>query len=143
EADRVHAQRDSKAKVWRGEGRLDVFNMLLDRDSFVMFCPLKNLLGAYFSDPSTGVMVTTKRPLPVQRFTAAHELGHAALGHEASLDDEEVLERPIFASDTSGDPREDQANAFAAQLLTLQWLIVHHMKRQGWRRDTLNDPVRA
>ena len=56
---------------------------------------------------------------------------------------EERLERPIFASDTSGDPREDQANAFAAQLLTLQWLIVHHMKRQGWRRDTLNDPVRA
>ncbi len=106
-----------------------------------MFRPLKNLLGAYFSDPDTGVMVTTKRPLPVQRFTAAHELGHAVLGHEASLDDEEVLERPIFASDTSGDPREDQANAFAAELLTPQWLIVHPMKRQGWRRESFSDPV--
>jgi Zn-dependent peptidase ImmA (M78 family) len=143
EADRLHAKYDSKAKAERGEGRVDVFSMLFDRGIDVMFRPLKNLLGAYFSDPDTGVMVTTKRPLPVQRFTAAHELGHAALGHEASLDDEEVLERPIFASDTSGDPREDQANAFAAQLLTPQWLIVHHMKRQGWRRDSFNDPVTA
>jgi hypothetical protein len=135
EADRLHAKYDSKAKAERGEGRVDVFRMLLDRNIFVMFRPLKKLLGAYFSAPDMGVMVTTKRPLPVQRFTAAHELGHAALGHEASLDDEEVLERPIFAADTSGDPREDQANVFAAQLLTLpntagdSWLIVRPGQR--------------
>ena len=42
--------------------------------------------------------MTTQRQLPVQRFTAAHELGHAALGHEASLDEEEILKRAIFAS---------------------------------------------
>lgn len=143
EADRLHAKFDSKARAERGEGRVDVFRMLFDRDIPVMFRPLKNLLGAYIDDPGQGVMVTTKRPLPVQRFTAAHELGHAALGHEASFDNEEVLERPIFASDSSGDPREDQANAFAAELLTPQWLIVHHMKQQGWRRDSFNDPVTA
>ncbi len=143
EADRLHATYDSKGKVERGAGRVDVFRMLFDRNIYVMFRPLKNLLGAYFSDPDTGVLVTTKRPLPVQRFTAAHELGHAALGHEASLDDMEILERPIFTVDGSGDPREDQANAFAAHLLTPQWLIVHHMKQQGWRRDSFNDPVTA
>ena len=59
EADRLHAQYDSKARVERGEGRVDVFSMLLDRDILVMFRPLKNLLGAYFSVPGTGVMVTT------------------------------------------------------------------------------------
>lgn len=143
EADRLHAKFDSKARAGRGEGRVDVFGMLLDRDIPVMFRPLRNLLGAYIDDPGQGVLVTTKRPLPVQRFTAAHELGHAALGHAASLDDEEVLERPIFAADAGGDPREDQANAFAAELLTPQWLIVHHMRRQGWRRDSFNDPVAA
>jgi Zn-dependent peptidase ImmA (M78 family) len=143
EADRLHAEFDSKARAEQGEGRVDVFAMLLDRDIPVMFRPLRNLLGAYIDDPDRGVMVTTKRPLPVQRFTAAHELGHAALGHAASLDDEEVLERPIFAADTSGDPREDQANAFAAELLTPQWLVVHHMRQQGWRRGDFGDPITA
>jgi Zn-dependent peptidase ImmA (M78 family) len=143
EADRLHTKYDSKGRVASGAGRIDVFRMLFDRDIYVMFKPLKNLLGAYFNDPDTGVLVTTKRPLPVQRFTAAHELGHAALGHDASLDDLEILERPIFAADGKGDPREDQANAFAAQLLTPQWLIVHHLKQQGWRRDSLSDPINA
>ena len=76
-------------------------------------------------------MVTTKRPLPVQRFTAAHELGHAELGHEASLDDAGGAGAADFRLGHGSDPREDQANAFATELLTPQWLIVHHMKRQG------------
>jgi Zn-dependent peptidase ImmA (M78 family) len=141
EADRLHAHYDTKGRAELGEGRVNVFRMLFDRNIYVMFKPLRNLLGAYFSDPDTGVLVTTKRPLPVQRFTAAHELGHAALGHDASLDDLEILERPIFSTETTGDPREDQANAFAAQLLTPQWLIVHHMKQQGWRPQNLREPV--
>ncbi len=141
EAGRLHQQYDSVARAARGEGRVDVFGMLVDRDIPVLFRPLKNLLGAYINDPDQGVMVTTKLGLPVQRFTAAHELGHAALGHEASLDDQEILERPIFATETNGDPREDQANAFAAELLTPDWLIVHHMKQQGWSRDSFSDPA--
>ncbi len=141
EADRLHLQYGTKDKAERGEGRIDVFGMLVSRGIPVMFRPLKNLLGAYIDDPDKGVMVTTQRPLPVQRFTAAHELGHEALGHQASFDDQEVLERPIFVSDSANDPREDQANTFATELLTPQWLIVHHMKRQGWTRESLNDPV--
>jgi len=93
EADRLHKEHDTKARADRGEGRIDVFGMLFDRDIPVMFRPLKNLLGAYIDDPGQGVMVTTQRQLPVQRFTAAHELGHAALGHEASFDEEEILRR--------------------------------------------------
>jgi Zn-dependent peptidase ImmA (M78 family) len=85
-------------------------------------------------------MVTTQRQLRVQRFTAAHELGHEALGHEASFDEEDVLTRALFVTESGFDIRELQANAFATELLTPQWLIVHHMKRQGWNRENLTDP---
>jgi Zn-dependent peptidase ImmA (M78 family) len=140
EADRLHKQHGTEARIKRGEGRIDVFSMLVDRDIPVIFRPLKNLLGAYIDKPDRGVMVTTQRPLPVQRFTAAHELGHAALGHETSFDGEETITRALFIKDARYDPREVQANAFATELLTPQWLLVEHMKRQGWVRDNLTDP---
>ncbi|MGC4004074.1 MAG: ImmA/IrrE family metallo-endopeptidase [Pirellulales bacterium] len=141
EANRLHKEFDTEARAKSGEGRIDVFGMLVEKDIPVMFRPLRNLLGAYIKDPSQGVMVTTQRQLPVQRFTAAHELGHAALGHDASLDEEEILTRALFDRGAAFDSREIQANAFATALLTPQWLIVEHMKRQGWNRDNLTDPV--
>lgn len=141
EANRFHQDYKTEARAKGGEGRIDVFGMLASKDIPVMFRPLKNLLGAYINDPSQGVMVTTQRQLPVQRFTAAHELGHAALGHEASLDGEEVLTRALFDPGASFDSREIQANAFATALLTPQWLIAQHMQRQGWNRSDLTDPV--
>lgn len=141
EADRLHKEFDTKARAERGEGRIDVFGMLVSRDIPVMFKPLKGLLGAYIDDPDKGVMVSTQRPLRVQRFTAAHELGHEALGHEASFDAEDVLTRALFVTESGFDIREIQANAFATELLTPQWLIVHHVKRQGWTRENLTDPI--
>jgi Zn-dependent peptidase ImmA (M78 family) len=141
EADRLHKEHDTESRAKHGEGRIDVFGMLVGRDIPVMFRPLKNLLGAYINDPGQGVMVTTQRQLPVQRFTAAHELGHAALGHEASLDEEDILMRALFDPSARFDSREIQANAFATELLTPQWLIVEHMKRQGWSRNELSNQV--
>ncbi len=141
EANRFHKEYDTEARAKSGEGRIDVFGILVEKDIPVMFRPLRNLLGAYIDEPGQGVMVTTQRQLPVQRFTAAHELGHAALGHEASLDEEEVLTRALFDRGAQFDSREIQANAFATALLTPQWLIVQHMERQGWSREDLTDPV--
>ncbi len=141
EADRLHKEFDTRARAEGGEGRIDVFGMLVSRDIPVMFKPLKGLLGAYVDDPDKGVMVTTQRQLRVQRFTAAHELGHEALGHEASFDEEDVLTRALFVTESGFDIREIQANAFATELLTPQWLIVHHMKRQSWTRENLTDPI--
>jgi len=68
EADRLHKEFDTKARAERGEGRIDVFGMLVQRDIPVMFRPLKGLLGAYIDSPDQGVIVTSQRPLPVQRF---------------------------------------------------------------------------
>jgi Zn-dependent peptidase ImmA (M78 family) len=147
EADRFHKRYDTETRAKSGVGRVDVFGMLTDQDIPVMFRPLKNLLGAYIDlgteedDAGQGVMVTTQRQLPVQRFTAAHELGHAALGHEASFDEEETLMRALFDRGSRYDVREIQANAFATALLTPKWLIVQHMQRQGWTRQELADPV--
>lgn len=141
EANRFHRDHDTESRAKSGEGRIDVFGMLVEKDIPVMFRPLQKLLGAYIDDPGQGVMVTTQRQLPVQRFTAAHELGHAALGHEASLDDDDVLTRALFERSARFDSREIQANAFATALLTPQWLIVEHMQRQGWNRKDLTNPV--
>lgn len=143
EADRLHREFDTEARVERGEGRIDVFGMLVKRNIPVLFRPLTKLLGAYVNEPDMdpGVIVTTRPPLRSQRFTAAHELGHAELGHETSYDGEEILARAIFVSNSGFDPREDQANAFATELLTPPWLIVHHMERQGWERKDLTDPI--
>jgi Zn-dependent peptidase ImmA (M78 family)/predicted secreted protein len=141
EANRLHSEYDTEARALKGEGRIDVFGMLAGKNIPVMFRPLQNLLGVYIHSPNQGVMVTTRRQLPVQRFTAAHELGHAALGHEASVDDEEILTRSLVERGPAFDVREVQANAFATALLAPQWLIVQHMQRQGWSRKDLTNPV--
>jgi hypothetical protein len=41
--------------------------------------PLDKLLGAYVPAEEPGILITTKRPLSIQRFTAAHELGAIAV----------------------------------------------------------------
>jgi Zn-dependent peptidase ImmA (M78 family) len=109
--------------------------MLVQNDLPVMFQPLKNLLGAFLNeDGSRGVIITTERPLSVQRFTAAHELGHAMLGHEPSIDPAGIMFRYPVADRTTADYslEEIQANVFASQLLIPRWLVAMQMKRQGW-----------
>lgn len=140
EADRFHQKFNTKVRTDQGAGGIDVFEMLVKLDIPVMFRPLNGLLGAYLVSPSPGIIITTKRPLPVQRFTAAHELGHAALGHESSLDLEEILARSPFVDGAGYDLREIEANAFASQLLTPSWLIAKHMTRQGWTHEKLHEP---
>jgi Zn-dependent peptidase ImmA (M78 family) len=142
-ADRLHEKFDTKRRADAGEGRIDVFDMLVQNDLPVMFQPLKGLLGAFLDeDGSRGVIITTERPLSVQRFTAAHELGHAMLGHEPSIDPEGILFRYPVADRTAADYslEEIQANVFASQLLIPRWLVAKHMKRQGWAPEDVSNP---
>ncbi len=140
EADRLHQQFDTESRADSGDGRIDVYNMFLERGIPLMFQPLDGLLGAFIDDPRPGVVVTTQRQLPVQRFTAAHELGHAVLRHSPSLDNEDILARMPFVNSERYDIQEIQANAFASQLLMPQWLIAKHMERQAWRPADLTRP---
>src|SRR5215210_1050256 len=60
----------------------------------------------------TLLWVNGAQPLVRQRFTLAHELGHLRCGHDGMPVDSVA----VVGGDTH-DPREVQANAFAAELL--------------------------
>ena len=72
-------------------GRVDVFGAIDKLGATLMFQPLDKLLGAYVPAEEPGILITTQRTLPVQRFTGAHELGHLYMRHQPSLDDEGIL----------------------------------------------------
>jgi len=74
--------------------------------------------------------------MSIQRFTAAHELGHFSLRHQPSLDDESILRRTPMTTLPTGDFQEEEADAFAVMFMMPRWLISWHANRQGW---TVND----
>jgi Zn-dependent peptidase ImmA (M78 family) len=132
-AGRLHRELGLRERIKAQQGgNIDVFGSIVALDLPLLLRPLKNLLGAYLRDPTHGVLVTTQRPLSMQRFTAAHELGHYYIGHKPSLDDEDILRRSPFAAQTQQDLQEVEANAFAAAFLMPRWLIAWHGERQGW-----------
>ena len=90
--------------------------------------------------PTPGIIVTTERPLAIQRFTAAHELGHCYLKHSASLDDESILHRSPYV-DAAYDHIEVAADTFGASFLMPEWAVNFHAERQGWNWQTLANPV--
>lgn len=121
-------------------GRVDVFSAAFRLNIPLLFRPLDGLLGAFLNDPIPGILVTTTRPLSVQRFTAAHELGHAHLGHTLSLDDDSILRRSPYASHFKYDIREIEADAFAVEFLMPRWLVAWHCERQEWKGGILANP---
>ena len=137
-AAQIHDQLRTRATVEASGGAIDVFGALLSLNVALLFRPLDGLLGACLPGPNPGVMISTQRPLRIQRFTGAHELGHVVLGHEVSLDGEEILGR---APTTTGyDEVELAADSFAASFLLPKWLLQLHAKRQGWNRASMSDP---
>lgn len=93
--------------------QVDVFGMCEDLGLWLAFLPMDKLLGAFIPEGAGGVLVTTQRPIPIQRYTAAHEIGHWRLdhGHGVALDGEEHV---LGATPVE---REQLAQIFAASLL--------------------------
>jgi Zn-dependent peptidase ImmA (M78 family) len=143
-AARLHQQLGSRERMADTGGGIDVFGATLDLHLPLILRPLKGLLGAYLPDPTPGILVTTQRPLNIQRFTAAHELGHFRLDHLPSLDDENILRRmalPSTAPALSGpNMQEVEADAFATAFLMPRWLIDWHCRRQGWNARSFTHP---
>jgi Zn-dependent peptidase ImmA (M78 family) len=135
-AARLHQRLDLRQQIDARGGNVDVFAAVQSLDLPLLLRPLQGLLGAYLSEPTPGVLVTTQRPMSIQRFTAAHELGHFSLRHRPSLDDESMLRRMPMQSQPSGDFQEVEADAFAVEFMMPRWLIAWHATRQGW---TVND----
>lgn len=107
--------------------QIDVFGMCEDLGLWLAFLPMDNLLGAFVPEGVGGVLVTTQRPIPLQRYTAAHEIGHWRLdhGHGLALDGEEhvVGDTPV--------EREQLAQVFAGNLLMPPPLVFSVLERLG------------
>lgn len=123
-----------------GGGRVDVFGAIAKLGATLMFQPLDKLLGAYLPGEELGVLITTKRPLPVQRFTGAHELGHLYMSYQPSLDDASILRRSPFSTAGRADRQEREADAFASMFLSSAWLIALTLQRHGWSARQLAEP---
>lgn len=132
-AARAHRQLGVRERLETSGGSVNVFALINELDVPLLLRPLDGLLGAYLNAPSQGILVTTQRPMSIQRFTAAHELGHCLLNHQPSLDDEASILRRMPANfDPGHDYQEVEADAFAVAFLMPKWLLALHMKRQNW-----------
>jgi Zn-dependent peptidase ImmA (M78 family)/predicted secreted protein len=138
-AAKIHREFDLRRQVEAQASNIDVFGTIVKEKIPLVFRPLEGLLGAFLPGPAPGIIVTTQRPLSVQRFTGAHELGHAAMGHQTSLDDETMLTRSESPS-WNYDPLEAAANAFATGFLLPKWLLISQAARHHWTRRNLTTP---
>jgi hypothetical protein len=107
--------------------QIDVFGMCEDLGLWLAFLPMDNLLGAFVAEGVGGVLVTTQRPISLQRYTAAHEIGHWRLdhGHGLALDGEEQILGATLVE------REQLAQLFAGNLLMPPPLVFGVLERLG------------
>src|SRR4051812_44380417 len=71
--------------------RIDVFEAIIANGLKLLFRPLKAVAGFY--EPAqdhgrAGVLVNSRHPLAMQRYSAGHELGHHLFGHGRQVDRE-------------------------------------------------------
>lgn len=125
--------------------RIDVFNCISRVGATLMFQPMDKLLGAYLTkEGNAGIILNSQRPLGMQRFTAAHELGHFQLKHKSSADGENILRRgpianDLYSKDVPGQERE--ADAFASYFLLPDYLIKEQKDLQKWSSSDLSNPL--
>jgi Zn-dependent peptidase ImmA (M78 family) len=140
-AARAHAELHSQQRWEREGGRIDVFGAIDHFGLPLMFQRMDGLLGAYLVRPAPGVLVNTNRPLSVRRYTAAHELGHHRLGHQPSLDGEDMIRRTPFDDRIGYDPIEVEADAFAIAFLLPLWFVSKQMPQHGWKASDMREPA--
>lgn len=119
---------------------IDVFGVIAEMNVPLVFRPLDRLLGFFLpeTEGGPGIMVTTTRRLHMQRYTAAHELGHFVLDHRAASLDENIGLAASVRPDNSA-LQEIAADAFAAEFMLPRWLIVQAARTQGWQREHLTE----
>jgi Zn-dependent peptidase ImmA (M78 family)/predicted secreted protein len=129
-----------KTKIKNGLQQIDIFDCLKQLDVVTVCRPLDGLLGAYTTHNQThGVLVSTNRRLPIQRFTAAHELGHFWLKHGTSIDSEESIDK---ARNSKGNAplHEVEAEAFASEFILSKALVGYTIRRQNYSKSELKHP---
>jgi Zn-dependent peptidase ImmA (M78 family)/predicted secreted protein len=110
----------------RVDRQVDIFAAIENAGIWLMFQPLGRLFGAYQRPRGTpGILINSKHPLTLQRFTAAHEYAHHVLGHDSHLDVYEQIEAP------SRTPEEAAAQAFAGAFLMPLHLVNRELRDLG------------
>jgi predicted secreted protein len=114
-------QRDAAVRALRARRHLgvamdqpiDIYDAIRGMRLWLLFQPLDGLFGVYLrEDAAAGVVVSVKVHPALQRYTAAHELGHHVMGHQAGIDPERNITR--WASLGT---QELSAQMFAAEFL--------------------------
>lgn len=107
------------------ESPIDVFGIIDELGLCLVFNPLNSLLGAVVPRGDGGIIVTTQRRPTIQRYTAAHEIGHWILDiDKLAVDTEDNIFHPSI-------DRERLAQLFAGQLLMPPPLVFSSCARYG------------
>ena len=119
----------------------DIIGAFRELEIPIRFRRLNKLWGACVTvgNEVRGVLVTTVLDLAVQRFTLAHELGHALLRHDTSLD--ETVGFAGRLGPKSRPVQEFAADTFASELLASRPLMLAAAKRHRWTREAFSNPV--
>jgi predicted secreted protein len=92
---------------------VDVYAAIRRLRLWLFFEPLEGLFGMYQrQEQAAGVVVNVRVHPALQRYTAAHELGHHIMGHEAGIDPESHINQWSNLS-----TQELAAQMFAAEFL--------------------------
>lgn len=121
------AQREHQRLATDLRQRVEIFDIIEDRQIWLLFLPLQNLYGSYQRyGEAAGILINSQHPLTTQRYTAAHEYGHYILGHPSVADDEEQVLGP-----PQGLLREVEAQAFAGEFLMPLQLVNYTLRMMG------------
>ena len=147
----LEAQRARVRFGLRDVRRVDVFSIIEDQGVWLMFQPLDRLYGFYRRmGEVAGITVNAQHPPSVQRYTAAHELGHHLLGHGYSIDEVHAIDGAAGVEETRdfdealaarsnvdvGNPLEEAAaQAFAATFLMPIQTVNRALLDAGFDRD--------
>lgn len=127
---------------------IDPFPLLAMLGLKLSFLDLDGLLGAILDLPAhdshPGVLITTRRGIGVQRYTAAHEIGHWYL-HRDQLASEPAADgvKEIYGGGGASTPREREAQLFAAHFLMPLPLFGSVARSHGLRRNSDATPMQV
>lgn len=115
---------------------VDVFDAIRRAGVWLVFQTMDGILGVTLRTGHGGIIINPGRPLGMQRFTAAHELGHWFLHEGDQWDDEDGI-------GGGGDIREAEAHAFASAFLMPRRLVNRTLRKYGVGRGEAVPPVVA
>lgn len=142
-----HARRALRDLGLENDAWIDPFAAIERAGALLFFAPLRGMCGAYMPrlphGDAAGILVSITYPLSVQRFTAAHELGHLWMRHSPSVDREEDLLPRALVDQTDGlavTEEEVKAEAFAAHFLMPMRRVSERIEGLGLTRNHLKLP---